>query len=71
MSYFTPTGFVKVNGEWERTMYSKTFVEVPLGRLFHCNGNDYVKQSTRTARMLTNGRVFYFRSGEPVHPIAN
>jgi len=51
-------------------MYSKQFNEVRIGRLFRCNGNDYFKQSTRTARMLCNGRVFYFKQIETVHPIA-
>lgn len=40
-------------------MYSKLFTEIHVGRMFRLNGNDYVKQSTRTARMLSNGRVFY------------
>lgn len=47
-----------------------TFQELRIGRLFHLNGNDYVKQSTRTARMLSNGRVFYIGQKEIVHPIA-
>lgn len=51
-------------------MYSREFKELGVGRLFHCNGNDYVKQSTRTARMLSNGRVFYFGQGDIIHPIA-
>jgi len=40
------------------------FKELAVGRLFHCNGNDYVKQSTRTARLLSNDRVFYFGQKE-------
>lgn len=51
-------------------MYSKYFSEARVGSLFRCNGNDYHKQSTRTARMLSNGRVFYFRKQDVVHPIA-
>ena len=50
-------------GHWE-------FGEFRIGRLFHCNGNDYIKQSTRTARMLSNGRVFYFGQREIIHAIA-
>lgn len=46
------------------------FNELRVGRLFHANGNDYIKQSTRTARMLANGRVFYFGRVETVWPIA-
>jgi len=51
-------------------MYSREFRELPVGRLFRCNGNDYLKQSTRTARMLANGRVIYFGKSEIIHPIA-
>ena len=50
-------------GSWE-------FESFRIGRLFHFNGNDYIKQSTRTARMLSNGRVFYFSKTEIIHPIA-
>ena len=46
------------------------FAELRIGRLFHTNGNDYIKQSSRTARMLSNGRVFYFSRTEYIHPIA-
>ena len=49
---------------------SRDFAELRIGRLFHLNGNDYIKQSTRTARMLSNGRVFYIGQKEVVHPIA-
>lgn len=52
-------------------MFSRYFEFVPKGGLFRMNGNDYIKQSTRTARMLSNGRVFYFKVGDVVHPIAN
>lgn len=51
-------------------MYSLEFTEVRVGRMFRLNGNDYVKQSTRTARMLSNGRVFYIGQREVVHPVA-
>ena len=51
-------------------MFKLEFWEVRVGRMFHVNGNDYVKQSTRTARMLSNGRVFYFGQKEVVHPAA-
>ena len=46
------------------------FSELKIGRLFHLWGRDYIKQSTRTARMLCNGRIIYFGKGEYVHPIA-
>lgn len=51
-------------------MFSKYFWEMHQRRLFRYNGNDYIKQSSRTARMLSNGRVFYFRQADVVHPIA-
>ena len=50
-------------GSWE-------FESFRIGRLFHFNGNDYVKQSTRTARMLNNGGIFYFDKKEIIYPIA-
>jgi len=51
-------------------MYSRLFNELAVGRLFRYNGNDYVKQSSRTARRLANGRVIYFGQNETIHPIA-
>ena len=47
-----------------------TFAEIPVGQLFHLNGNDYLKQSSRTARMLSNHRVFYIGKNELVHKVA-
>lgn len=49
---------------------SLQFWELAKGRLFHYNGNDWHKQSSRTARLLSNGRVFYFKQVEVVHPIS-
>ena len=46
------------------------FREVFIGRLFHFNGNDYIKMSSRTARMLNNGRTFYIGKDEFVHYIS-
>lgn len=46
------------------------FSRVSIGRLFHINGNDWVKQSTRTAKLLSNGRTFYFKQDTPVHLIS-
>ena len=54
----------------ELNMYAREFQELAVKRLFRLNGNDYIKQSTRTARMLSNGRVFYIGQRETVHPIA-
>ena len=51
-------------------MYAREFGELSKGRMFRVNGNDWLKQSTRTARMLSTGRVFYFAQSEVVHPIA-
>ena len=46
------------------------FSYVGKGKLFHLNGNDYIKNSSRTARMLSNGRIFYIGKNEMVHLIA-
>lgn len=46
------------------------FRYIAIGKLFHLNGNDYVKQSSRTARLLSAGRVFYINKNESVHQIA-
>jgi len=51
-------------------MFSRYFVDLNKGRLFRYNGNDYIKQSTRTAKMLSNSRVFYFKVNDVIHPIA-
>ena len=52
-------------------MYNtRPFKEVLVQRLFRFNGNDYVKNSTRTARMLSNGRIFYIGQQDLVHLIA-
>ena len=39
-------------------MYT-TFWRVAIGTKFWCNGNEYIKRSPRTARMVSNDRVFY------------
>jgi len=49
---------------------SREFSDIRVGSLFHVNGNDYQKKSTRTALLLSYGRTFYFRKNEVVHPIA-
>ena len=51
-------------------MYHCEFESFRIGRLFHFNGRDFIKQSTRTARMLDNSRIFYFGKKEIIHPIA-
>lgn len=42
------------------------FSTVSLGTLFYCNGNQYIKTSTKTARLIGNGKVFYFKQEERV-----
>ena len=51
-------------------MYSLEFAELGVKRLFRFNGEDYQKNSSRTARMLSNGRIFYIGQTDVVHPIA-
>ena len=43
-----------------------TFSALPVGARFHCNGNDCVKQSSATARLVRYNRVFYFGRTEVV-----
>ena len=54
----------------EIDMYAREFWDLAVGRMFRMNGNDYIKQSTRTARMLSTGRVFYIGKREVVHPVS-
>lgn len=42
------------------------FIAVPIGCRFECNGNEYTKTSSRTARLEENNRVFYFGIKERV-----
>ena len=46
------------------------FLYIQVGKLFHLNGNDYQKNSSRTARMLNNGKIFYIGKLERVHQIS-
>ena len=41
-------------------MLTIPFHNIRKGITFFYNGNEYRKQSTRTARMIHNSRVFYF-----------
>lgn len=43
-----------------------TFRALPVGARFTCNGNNCVKQSTKTARLVDYARTFYFRGIEVV-----
>jgi len=41
-----------------------TFRLVSIGEVFSCNGNTYVKRSTRTALLLNVPHTFYFSQYE-------
>jgi len=43
-----------------------TFRTVAHGQRFKCNGVEFVKKTSRTARMVSNSRAFYFGALEPV-----
>ena len=48
-----------------------TFKDLRIGQMFHFDGEDYVKQSTRTARRLISGLTVYMGQKEgPVHRVA-
>ena len=47
------------------------FCDIGIGRMFHFEGEDYVKQSTRTARKLSTGRAEYIKqTAGPCSPFA-
>ena len=51
-------------------MYWK-FQDLRIGQMFHFAGEDYIKQSTRTARRVISGHAVYMKQTEgPVHRIA-
>ena len=43
------------------------FKDLELLQEFTHNGNNYIKNSSRTAKMLSNSRVFYFASYETIY----
>ena len=43
------------------------FKDLELSQEFTHNGNNYIKNSNRTAKMLSNSRVFYFASYETIY----
>lgn len=47
-------------------MLPQQFSQIPVLTLFSLNGTAYVKNSSRTGRMLSTGRVFYIGQREPV-----
>lgn len=53
-------------------MYPKwQFQDFRVGVLFHLDGCDYIKQSSRTARQLSTGRTVYIKQHTLIHRIAN
>lgn len=47
-------------------MKPTTFSALPIGAKFHCNGNECIKRSSRTAELLAFSRVFYFAANTQV-----
>jgi hypothetical protein len=48
-----------------------TFKDLRIGQMFHFDGEDYVKQSNRTARRLISGHAVYLKQTDgPVHHFA-
>ena len=45
----------------------RTFIDLPVHTQFRSNGNDWLKVSTRTARLNGNGMVMYFRQSQFVN----
>ena len=45
---------------------SISFRALPTGAHFACNGNDCIKQSSKTALLVHYKRVFYFNQNEVV-----
>ena len=43
------------------------FKALELSQEFTHNGNNYIKNSSRTAKMLSNSKVFYFASYETIY----
>ena len=43
------------------------FSEVPLKCAFRCNETLYIKWGTRTAKLVSNGNLYYFRNNEACH----
>jgi hypothetical protein len=57
--------FINSKGE---TDMSKEFADIAVGDKFYCNGNNWVKKSTRTAIMIehTNAGTYYFNQNTKV-----
>ena len=51
-------------------MKQTQFQSIPVGAIFHSNGSDYIKKSTRTADLINPPhlatRGWYFKKREPV-----
>ena len=46
------------------------FQDFRVGVLFRFDGEDYCKQSSRTARQLSTGRAVYIKQHQLIHRIA-
>ena len=45
----------------------RAFINLPVRTQFRSKGNDWLKVSTRTARLNGNGMVMYFRQSQAVN----
>lgn len=48
---------------------SKYFVDIKIGEQFYCNGNNWIKKSNRTAKILNFpvARTYYFKMFQQVN----
>lgn len=47
-------------------MMNTIFCAIPVGTRFECNGNAYIKKSSRTAYLIEFDRTFYFSNRERI-----
>ena len=47
----------------------KTFAQLATGDRFRCQGNEYIKRSTKTALLVNFNKVFYFYDSQSVEPL--
>ena len=47
----------------------KTFAQLATGDRFRCQGNEYIKRSTKTALLVNFNQVFYFYASQSVEPM--
>ena len=43
-----------------------SFIALPIGACFICNGNECLKKSTRTALLVAYDKIFYFAANDRV-----